>query len=82
MKELEGLIKRLEAEINETPSGELRNLLCDANILLQKNSLISPDTSNQKELLMDYELKIWINPTKQMIDTAEKIVDNYLRRNL
>jgi hypothetical protein len=29
------LIKRLESEINKTPSGDLRNLLCDANIVLR-----------------------------------------------
>ena len=42
MKELQDLIKRVEVEINKTPSGELRNLLCDANILLQKQALILP----------------------------------------
>ena len=51
MKELQNLIKRVEAEINKTPSGNLRNLLCDANILLQKQALILPVVSNQRELL-------------------------------
>jgi hypothetical protein len=40
------LIKRLEAEINETPTGNLRNLLTDANILIQ--SLSIPDNYNKK----------------------------------
>ena len=31
------VIKRHEVEINKTPTGELRNLLCDVNILLQSN---------------------------------------------
>ena len=51
MKELRDLIKRVEAEINETPYGNLRNLLCDANILLQKQALILPIVSQQSELL-------------------------------
>ena len=51
MKELRDLIKRVEAEINETPSGNLRNLLCDANILLQKQALILPIVSQRSELL-------------------------------
>lgn len=52
MKELQELIKRIEVEINKTPSGELRNLLCDANILLQKQALILPIVSNQRELFI------------------------------
>lgn len=39
MKEIQELIKRVEAEINKTPTGELRNLLCDANIVLQQQAL-------------------------------------------
>ena len=36
MKEIvEGLVKRLEVEISGTPTGELRNLLCDTNIIIQ-----------------------------------------------
>ena len=42
MEELKELIKRLEAEINETPTGKLRELLCDANILLQNKALNLP----------------------------------------
>jgi hypothetical protein len=37
------------------------------------------DFNNQRELLIDYELKLWINPTKEQIVLAEKIVDMYLR---
>jgi hypothetical protein len=39
MKELQELIKRIESEIAKTPTGELRNLLCDANIMLQSKML-------------------------------------------
>ncbi len=39
MKEIQELIKRVEVEINKTPTGELRNLLCDANIVLQQQAL-------------------------------------------
>jgi len=39
MKEIQELIKRVEAEISKTPTGELRNLLCDANIVLQQQAL-------------------------------------------
>jgi len=34
MEEITELIKRVEVEINKTPTGELRNLLCDVNIVL------------------------------------------------
>jgi len=33
------LIKKVEFEINKTPTGELRNLLCDVNIILQQQVL-------------------------------------------
>ena len=39
MKEIQELIKRVEVEINKTPTGELRNLLCDTNIVLQQQAL-------------------------------------------
>lgn len=35
MKTIQELIKRVEDAISKTPSGELRNLLCDINIVLQ-----------------------------------------------
>jgi hypothetical protein len=34
-EEITELIKRLETEISKTPTGELRNLLCEANITIQ-----------------------------------------------
>jgi len=43
------LIKNLEIEINKTPTGYLRNLLCDANILIQsqqKNVYSEDDMGN------------------------------------
>ena len=36
------------------------------------------DVSNLREQLIAYELKLWINPTKEQIEIAEKIVDMYL----
>ena len=35
--------------------------------------------SNQRELLIAYELKLWINPTQNQIEMAEQVVDMYLR---
>jgi hypothetical protein len=37
------------------------------------------DVSNRRELLIAYELKLWINPTPEQIEIAEQIVDMYLR---
>ena len=34
--------------------------------------------SNRRELLIAYELKLWINPTKEQVEIAENIVDAYL----
>lgn len=36
---MKDLIKRLEHEINKTPTNELRNLLCDINIILHQSLL-------------------------------------------
>jgi len=45
---MEELTKRLESEINNTPTGELRNLLCDVNIMIQHQNLqISKFTKQQ-----------------------------------
>ncbi len=38
----EKLIKRIEDEINKTPTSELRNLLCDINILIQTTRIKKP----------------------------------------
>lgn len=39
IKEQQVLEKRLEELINKTPTGELRNLLCDINIELQRKTM-------------------------------------------
>jgi hypothetical protein len=47
-----------------------------------ENELIKlhqPTVSNRRELLIAYELKLWINPTQEQIEMAEQIVDMYLR---
>lgn len=36
-KLVKDLIVRVESEINKTPTGDLRNLLCDVNIALHSN---------------------------------------------
>ena len=46
--------------------------------LKQGQTLPLVDVSNQRELLIAYELKLWINPTKEQIEISEKIVDMYL----
>jgi hypothetical protein len=52
MKEIQELIKRLESEISKTPTGKLRNLLCDANIILQHQALNMDAVSKQREQLI------------------------------
>ena len=37
------------------------------------------DVSNRRELLIAYELKLWINPTPEQIEIAKQNVDMYLR---
>ena len=78
MKELQDLIKRVEAEINETPSGNLRNLLCDANITLQKQALILPVVSQQSELLkvLEYTRQIKSNPKDIQLIVDKLYVEN------
>lgn len=50
----------------------------DETILEVVKNLRIADVSNQREQLIAYELKLWINPTKEQIEIAEKIVDTYL----
>lgn len=40
---MEDLMRRVELEINKTPTGELRNLLCDINIILRTIPTVQPD---------------------------------------
>ena len=47
--------------------------------LLELSKLHQHDVSNRRELLIAYELKLWINPTQEQIEMAEQIVDMYLR---
>lgn len=47
--EIQKLIKRLEVEIDKTPTGDLRNLLCDVNIMLHQQALNQPVVSNNKD---------------------------------
>ena len=37
-KEIVELTSKIEREISKTPTGELRNLLCDANIVIRELS--------------------------------------------
>ena len=59
------LIKRIENEINKTPTGELRNLLCDANVLIQYQLL--------KE-------KSYIDQLKEL-KTISNSISSFLRSN-
>lgn len=59
MKEIEGLIERLETEINKTPTGELRNLLCDANIILQQQIYDNNKIKEDKILLVTFYEKTY-----------------------
>lgn len=78
--ETEELIKRVEAEINKTPTGELRNLLCDANIVLQHQALNIAAVSKQSEQLIDFFK--WLNDYEELKYTEKGIkfyVDEYLK---
>lgn len=60
------LIERLEQEINRTPSGELRNLLTDVNIILQSklevNEFALGDVVGRSEqLICEHKHIMWIN---------------------
>ncbi len=55
-------------------------LSCEAvNEVEEVETLSQPTVSNRRELLVAYELKLWINPTQEQIEMAEQIVDMYLR---
>lgn len=44
---MDQLIQRVESEISKTPTGELRNLLCDINITLRENSKSDNKLTNE-----------------------------------
>jgi hypothetical protein len=62
MSEIQELAKRLEAEISKTPTGDLRNLLCDANIVIQ----------HQEE--KSGQLKNCISNLKSALDQVTKVL--------
>lgn len=54
MEEIESTIKKVEIEINKTPTGVLRNLLCDLNIVVLTQQLQLKETIKlMKENLVD-----------------------------
>lgn len=78
MKEIIELIKRLEIEIEKTPTGELRNLLCDVNIVIHHKAL--DDVNHQRDIL--YSFISWYN-SKAKVQKGEHIftsdVDEFLK---
>lgn len=56
---MKDLIRRVESQINKTPTGELRNLLCDVNIVLQSTPTVQPNSfyvvANNSEDGLEYE---------------------------
>ena len=64
-KEITELVKRLEAEISNTPTGELRNLLCDVNITIQ--------TLNVPSVIHCFDLKPdFVKALNQLIQTQRQ----------
>ncbi len=51
MEEINDLIKRIESEINKTPTGDLRNILTDANIVLHSYVHISNKLNKIQDML-------------------------------
>lgn len=78
MKEIQKLIKRVEVEINKTPTGELRNLLCDANIVLQQQALNIAVVSKAKRTFSLDFIKWYSGMTAQKILNA---FDRYKRES-
>jgi len=61
MEEIQKIIEKLEVEINKTPTSELRNLLCDINIIFH--------LQEQQALKHQQELLNWL--------AEEDYLDNY-----
>ena len=64
-KEIIELIKRLENKISNTQTGELRNLLCDANITIR--ALSTHNVINCLDLEPDF-----INALNQLVNVHRK----------
>jgi len=71
-------IAKLPIEMSEYTPISLMCIEAKNLVLRQVKKLNIDDVSNQRELLIAYELKLWINPTKEQIEISEKIVDMYL----
>ena len=70
MNEETKLLKRIEVEINKTPTGELRNLLCDINI-----ALLTAHT--EKDMPSDEEIRIYVDEEVNLfeIKTNEDVIN-------
>jgi hypothetical protein len=64
--------------ISSNASEQVVNALVNG-IYEELSKLHQSTVSNRRELLIAYELKLWINPTQEQIEIAEQIVDMYLR---
>lgn len=72
--------EKLEREINKTPTGDLRNLLTELNIVLQTKP--GPDTSGQdllEKITYDYFLGRWIDENDVDLHTL-RITLHYMRK--
>ena len=89
MENIKELIKRIEVEINKTPSGELRNLLCDINIVIQalnipyiNNSVAFANWIGKKQTngswFRYHKTKLWFLYLHGHL-TTEKLYDIYLK---
>ena len=67
-REMIELVKRVEAEISKTPTGELRNLLCDVNIMMQTLNM------HNSNIIGDFDLEPdFIAALNQLIKTQNKV---------
>lgn len=59
--EIVKLINRIESEIGKTPTGELRNLLCDTNIMIHTlNKLIDTQKKTNEKKILNMNMKTGI----------------------
>ena len=74
--EITELVNRIETEIGKTPTGDLMNLLCDANITIQ--TLDNPVIGDLKEFSITHDAGQrveWINKRVTLSEVQKQYIE-------
>jgi hypothetical protein len=78
---MQNLIKRLELQILKTPSGELRNLLCDINTKLNEKPKFSVITQHYDKNGWRENKVVGVVTPEKLNDTLQDIKERFFNEN-